>query len=198
MRKIFRTDPVAKAQLSRVKKVDFSYDCASGNISKELAQEFCVHYGKSHSNLDQVGMLPFTQRHGHEIADKHFSRYESLLQREETLSAKQLAQAVNSRQAKINEINRREGKPEVYVNAIHSPLPKTKSIRKPQIEIPGIQSSKGISWFRSDGKILNHIYPDVSDRKCGLQVHRGQPMWTGLRPMPCNIKIKLVTMMSKP
>ena len=102
--------------------------------------------------------------------DKHFGRYKTLLQGEETLTAKQLAQAVNDRQAKVNEINRREKKSQVYVNAIYSPLPNKKSIRKPQIDIPGIQSSKGITWFRSDGKIVNHIYPDVPDRRCGVQV----------------------------
>ena len=93
-----------------------------------------------------------------------------LLQGQEILLAKQLAQAMNSRKAKINEINRRERKSEVYANAIYSPLPKKKSIRKPQIEAPGIQSSKGITWFRSDGKIVNHIYPDVPDRRCGVEV----------------------------
>ena len=36
----------------------------------------------------------------------------------------------------------------------------------------GIKSTQGITWFLENGKIINHIYPDVIDRSKGLQLSR--------------------------
>ena len=66
----------------------------------------------------------------------------------------------------INQINRKEKKPEVYVHA-HVPknLRKTKSSNKPQLYVEGLQATKGLTWFRQGDIIVNHVWPYVDRRK---------------------------------
>ena len=49
-------------------------------------------------------------------------------------------------------------------------LRKSKSSRKPQLNIPGLQSTKGLTWFRDGDVVINHIWPDV-DRRKGIKVN---------------------------
>ena len=73
---------------------------------------------------------------------------------------------MNRQQLLINQINRKEKKPEVYVHA-HVPknLRKTKSSNKPQLYVEGLQATKGLTWFRQGDIIVNHVWPDVDRRK---------------------------------
>ena len=88
--------------------------------------------------MKQISIFPFTPRHGHGIADMHFSKYDMLLQGKETQNAQQIADMTNRQQEVINYINRKEGKSETYVHVHVNNLRKSKSSRKPQLCIPGL------------------------------------------------------------
>ena len=47
---------------------------------------------------------------------------------------------------------------------------KTKSSNKPQLHIPGLQATRGLTWFRDGDIIVNHIWPDA-DRRKGIKVN---------------------------
>ena len=49
-------------------------------------------------------------------------------------------------------------------------LRRTKSSNKPQLHVPGLQATKGLTWFRDGDIIVNHIWPDV-DRRKGIKVN---------------------------
>ena len=38
------------------------------------------------------------------------------------------------------------------------------------LKMEGIQSTFGISWFKDDDTVINHIFPDVPDRKVGIDI----------------------------
>ena len=42
--------------------------------------------------------------------------------------------------------------------------------KKKQLNFPGIQSTHGVTFFREEQKIINHIYPDVDDRLDWIEI----------------------------
>ena len=42
---------------------------------------------------------------------------------------------------------------------------------KYQLVLPGVKSTQGVTYHRSTGKIINHIYPDV-DRTVGIELKK--------------------------
>jgi len=101
----------------------------------------------------------------------HFSKYDTLLQGKETQNALQIADMMIQQQLSINQINRKEGKPEVYVHAHVHNLRRTKPSNKPQLHVPGLQATKGLTWFRDGDIIVNHIWPPDIDRRKGIMVN---------------------------
>ena len=153
-----------------MKRLEFSFDCASTNRSYEINHEFLLSYGRKHSNLEAISVLPFCERHGHGIADRHFSKYDLLMKGKQIQSPQQIADAINAQERKVNGINKKEGKPETYINAQVNTLRKKKSSIKEQLIIRGVKVTKGLTWFREGDVIINHIWPDVQDRRVGLKV----------------------------
>ena len=143
LRYICRNVPFAKKLFESKKHLEWSYDCASGNVNHEMTRELTLGYSEMFPNLETTSICPFEQCHGHEISDEHFSTVDKILlvSTKKTGPHKTSAQALeglNRGRKIINDSNRAKGKPIVNMVAVKNNLRKNRSKNKKIVEIEGI------------------------------------------------------------
>ena len=129
LRYICRHVPFAKQLFQTKKHLEWSYDCASGNVNHEMTRELLLEYSKMFPNLETTSICPFEQCHGHEIADEHFSTVDKMLlipvSVKKTGPHKTSIEAMhglNRGREIINARNAKEGKPKVHMVAVKNNL----------------------------------------------------------------------------
>ena len=120
------------------------------------------------------------QIHGKSICDRHFQKvklyvkfYENKLKvtNEEIVATAILEgqSQANSNRVRTSTVNNPKDPIKVvaFSHSISFPNPNIKY----QLVLPGIKSTQGVTYHRSTGKIINHIYPDV-DRTVGIELKK--------------------------
>ena len=134
--------PEAKKLFESKKHLEWSYDCASGNVNHEMTHELLFWYAKAFSNLLTVSLCPFEQCHGHEIVDEHFSTVDSML----LISIKDsgphkdehdIMRGLNYGRDIINKRNKKKGLSEVDCVAVVNNLRTNRSSTKKICDFPG-------------------------------------------------------------
>ena len=141
LRFIVKHIPYARMLFQTRKHVEWSYDCASGNVCHEMTCELLVAFWPTEfPNLVTLSLCPFEQCHGHEICDRHFSTVDETVDLTGPHKTRQdLVDGMNKGRDIIYKRRTKKGLPEIHmVAALNNDIPDIRPPKKKILEIKGI------------------------------------------------------------
>jgi len=112
--------------------------------------------------------LPFAPRHGSSDCDRFFGHVtnwcENYIYRFQLKGYAAFEAAFKEGVKQANRKRKQKNEEEFSMYFMTSDLVEPGTKERLQLNFKGIQSTHGVTYFRDDDKVINHIYPDVDDR----------------------------------
>ena len=175
MKNIFK-DPEFVMLALKFDELEVYCDNASHFISEEFAHFVCKEIGGLFPHLKRVSMFAFAQRHGKSDCDRHFQKVAMWCREYSRVKClegpidKQIIEACEIGRKKADQVREDvRGKKRIFLKVISSTLEEPTHPKK-KLKVDGIQSTHGLTYLKSTGKVYDHVYPDVSHYTDGLEV----------------------------